>query len=77
MSGVLSPAVLRNVAKYKVLQGSVQLPRMLLPRTWVNNPSRAMRQGSVCGMLGGVSRFLYPPRMKSWLQFAACGVSQI
>ena len=44
---------------------------------WVNKPSRAMRQGSSCGMLGGASRFLYPPRMKSWLQFAACGVSQI
>jgi integrase len=49
----------------------------ILPRTWANKPSRAMRQGSVCGMLGGASRFLYPPRMKSWLQFAACGVSQI
>jgi hypothetical protein len=54
-----------------------ELPGIPLPRTWVTKRSRAMRQGSVCGMLGGASRFLYPPRMKSWLQFAACGVSQI
>ena len=50
--------------------------RIFLPRTWVTKLSRAMRQGSVCDMLGGASRFMYPPRMKSWLQFAACGVSQ-
>src|SRR5215210_1458782 len=63
-----------------VLYGTKHAPevrRITLPRTSVNKPSRAMRQGSVCGMLGGASRFLYPPRMKSWLQFAACGVSQI
>jgi hypothetical protein len=70
LGGRPSHLIFRECPKGEVL-------RISIPRTRVNKPSRAMRQGSSCGMLGGASRFLYPPRMKSWLQFAACGVSQI
>jgi hypothetical protein len=42
-TGLVSPAVLRNVVKYEGLQDLAQLPRILIPRTRVNKGKKKGR----------------------------------